>query len=120
LQTDRMKRTVVGTIFGNKFPRILSIDGFRMELKPEGHVVIILNEDRPGVLGRYGTAFGNRNINIADLTFSRKKRSGLALVGVNLDEEATPEVLEEIRQLGFVRDVHYLHLPELLADEQEE
>ena len=118
VETDRMHRVAEGTIFGSKFPRILSIDGYRMELKPEGHVVIILNEDRPGVLGQYGTAFARKEINIADLTFSRKKRSGLALVGINLDSEPPADVLDEIRDLAFVRDVYYLHLPELPLEEE--
>jgi len=117
VHTDRMKRTVVGTIFGNRFPRIIAIDGFRMELQPEGHVVVLFNEDRPGVVGRYGTIFGNNNINIADMTFSRKKRSGQAVVGINLDQPPSEAVLEEIRSLEFVSAVYYLHLPELPAEE---
>ena len=119
VETDRMSRVGVGTIFGSKFPRVLSIDGYHMELKPEGHVVIILNEDRPGVLGQYGMAFARKGINIADLTFSRKKRSGLAMVGVNLDSKPPREVLDEIRGLEFVREVYYLDLPELPADREE-
>ena len=118
LQTDQASRTAVGTIFGSKFPRVLAIDGYHMELKPEGHVVIIHNIDRPGVLGQYGTAFGNRGINIADLTFSRKKRSGLALVGINLDSKPPEEVLEEIRSLEFVQDVYYLELPPLPLEQE--
>ena len=81
VHTDQARRSAVGTIFGNRFPRMIAIDGYRMELKPEGHVVVIVNEDRPGVVGKYGTIFGNNKINIADMTFSRKKKSGLARGG---------------------------------------
>jgi D-3-phosphoglycerate dehydrogenase len=117
IRTDQMKRSAVGTIFGNRFPRIIAIDGYHLELKPEGHVVVILNEDRPGVLGRYGTVFGNNNINIADLTFSRKMKSGLAVVGINLDQEPSEAVMREIRGLQFVKDAYYLRLPDLPTEE---
>jgi len=120
VHTDQMKRTGVGTIFGNRFPRVIAIDGYRMELKPEGHVVIIINEDKPGVVGRYGTVFGDNHINIADMTFSRKIRQGMALVGISLDEEPPESVMEQIRGLEFVHAAYYLALPQLPPDEHEE
>jgi D-3-phosphoglycerate dehydrogenase len=120
IHTDGGKRSAVGTIFGNRFPRVIAIDGYRMELKPEGHVVIILNQDRPGVVGRYGTIFGDSRINIADMTFSRKKRSGLALVGITLDQPPAKGTIEEINGLEPVESAYYIKLPELPIDEQED
>ena len=120
VHTDQMKRTAVGTIFGNKFPRVIAIDGYRMEMKPEGHVVIIFNEDKPGVVGRYGTIFGNNKVNIADMTFSRKKNTGLAVVGMNLDAEPPKQAMDEVRALDLVQGVYYLHLPDLPPEEQGE
>ena len=118
--TDQSKRTGVGTIFGNRFPRVIAIDGYRMELKPEGDIVIILNEDKPGVVGRYGTIFGNSHINIADMTFSRKRKLGMALVGISLDDPPTDQVMEEIRSTDFVEAAYYLELPELPPGERED
>jgi D-3-phosphoglycerate dehydrogenase len=120
VHTDAMKRSAVGTIFGSRFPRIIAIDGYRMEMKPEGHVVVIINVDRPGVLGRYGTIFGDNDINIADMTFSRKKRSGLAVVGINLDQAPPGEVIRQIRGLEFVNEAYSFELPPLPPDEHEE
>ncbi|HNX26890.1 MAG TPA: phosphoglycerate dehydrogenase [Phycisphaerae bacterium] len=111
--TEQATRSVIGTIFGNKFPRVISIDGYHMEMRPEGNVVIILNDDRPGALGQYGSVFGKHGINIADLTFSRKKRSGLALVGLNLDQEPANEVMTEVRSMDMVKEAWSLKLPEL-------
>ncbi len=118
--TDQVQRSAVGTIFGHKFPRIIAIDGYHMEMRPEGHVVVILNDDRPGALGQYGTTFGKHKINIADMTFSRKKRSGLAMVGLNLDQAAPKDVMDEIRALEMVEDAWYIHLPELTPESEEE
>ena len=118
--TDGQKRSAVGTIFGSKFPRVIALDGYRMELQPEGHVIIIYNEDKPGVVGSYGSIFGNNKINIADMTFSRKKKSGLAVVGINLDQAPSDAVMNEVRKLNFVKAAYYLHLPELPLEEQED
>ena len=118
--TDRGNREASGTIFGNKFPRVIAIDGYRMEMKPEGHVAIIFNDDKPGVVGNYGTILGDSGINIADMTLSRKLKPGLALVGINLDQELPEKVMEEIRSLKFVKAAYCLHLPQLPADEHEE
>ncbi len=117
--TDKIKRTASGTIFGNRFPRIIGIDGYRIELKPEGPVVFILNDDKPGVVGRYGTVFGENSINIADMSFSRKLRSGLALVGINLDQEVSDDVMEKVRNLEFVQTAYYLNLDELPPEHDE-
>ncbi len=122
LVTDKATRTMTGAIFGNRFPRVISIDGFRMELKPEGHVVIIVNDDKPGVVGQYGTLFGKNNINIADMTFSRKKteRGVIAVVGINLDEAPPQEVMDEIRKIDYVRHIYSFELPELPAEERDD
>lgn len=113
ITTDKTQRTAVGTIFGKKFPRILALDGYHVEMRPEGHVVIILNDDRPGAMGEYGSIFGRHEINIADLTLSRKKRSGLAMVGLNLDQSPSEKVIDEVRAMESVKDIWYLELPEL-------
>ncbi len=118
--TDQGRRTAVGTIFGNRFPRVIAIDGYRMELKPEGHIVVILNGDKPGVVGRYGSIFGKNNINIADMTFSRKVKISMALVGINLDQAPPDAVMDEIRSIDFVHTAHYINLPELPHDERDE
>ena len=120
IHTDAQKRSAVGTIFGNRFPRVIAIDGYRMELQPEGHVVIIFNEDRPGVVGKYGTIFGDNKINIADMTFSRKKKSGLAVVGINLDQAPPKAAMYQISKLDGVQGAYYIHLPELPPEEREE
>jgi len=118
--TDQAKRSAVGTIFGNRFPRVIALDGYRMELKPEGHVVIIENADKPGVVGQYGTIFGNNKINIADMTFSRKLKSGMALVGISLDDPPTEAIMDGIRAAEYVQAAHYIHLPDLPPDERDD
>jgi len=122
VQTERRRRTCSGTIFGNRYPRVIEIDGFRMELKPEGHVVILVNEDQPGVVGQYGSIFGANKINIADMAFSRKRtdKGMMATVGINLDQAPSDSLMDEIRGIDFVEEAYCFELPELPAEEREE
>ncbi len=112
VETDKATRTARGTIFGNCMPRLIGIDGFRMEMKPEGHLLIIQNDDHPGVVGRYGSILGENGVNIADMALARDAELRQAFVGINLDSQPSDEVIRQIADLEFVNDVHYLHLPE--------
>src|SRR5215203_6787563 len=53
-------------------PRVLRIDGFAMDMVPEGHMVVLTNKDQPGVIGAVGTLFGEAQVNIADMVISRE------------------------------------------------
>jgi len=110
--SDGHSRCGCGTILDGRYPRICSLDGYRMELKPEGHVAILFNKDRPGVIGRYGTVFGDAGINIADMTVSRMSE-GVAVVGLNLDQAPSADVMAQIRAIDFVTEAHVLELPPL-------
>ena len=120
VHTDRTSRTAAGTIFGNRFGRIIALDGYRVEMKPDGHVLIIFNDDMPGVVGRFGTILGNSGVNIADMTLSRKADPSKAVIAINLDNAPSDAVIEEIRALKFVNAAYYLKLPDLPADERGE
>lgn len=87
--------TIEGAVFQDGLPRILSIDGYRMEIVPEGLLVQIFNDDQPGVIGLVGTFLGDHKINIADMTLSRRGR--LALMLLKIDGELPDAVLDALR-----------------------
>src|SRR5207249_5891565 len=65
VEAGRKTHRVAGTLFNRKDSRIIEIDKFQVEMVPEGHMILILNEDRPGVIGAVGQTLGEHNINIA-------------------------------------------------------
>jgi len=113
---DRGSHSCYGTVFAARYPRVTAIDEFYMELKPEGDIVITFNEDRPGIIGEVGAAFGAHGTNIASMTFGRKVESGEACLALTLDAVPEPEVLEELRSKAFMRRVYHVSLPPLVAD----
>ena len=67
---------VSGTVFHEKNQRIVSVNNFRVEFKPEGHLIYIINRDVPGVVGKVGTLLGDREINIAEYNLARSDSGG--------------------------------------------
>jgi D-3-phosphoglycerate dehydrogenase len=63
---------ILGTVYADALPRILRIDGYAMDMVPEGQMVIIVNQDQPGVIGVVGSSFGDAQVNIADMVISRE------------------------------------------------
>lgn len=101
---------VEGTVHVSGEPRILSINGYRMDIVPERHIVLILNDDRPGVIGLVGQRFGDAGINIADMALSR--RGGTALMVLKLDEAMPAALRESLRQANPpILSVHTASLP---------
>ena len=88
---------VAGTLYDRKDPRIIEIDRFKVEVVPEGHLLLILNVDRPGVIGTVGQVVGDHQINIARMQCSREERGGNALLIFGLDAPLPSAVLDQIK-----------------------
>jgi D-3-phosphoglycerate dehydrogenase len=90
---------IAGTLFSKKDPRIIAVDGFKIEIVPEGELLFIYNNDKPGVIGNIGTLLGKNKINIARMQFGREAPGGRAISVVTIDSPATPGIIEEIKSL---------------------
>ncbi len=104
------KNYIAGALFGTKDFRIIQINDFLIEAVPKGHMLLIHNYDRPGVIGNLGTALGNRNINIATMQFSRDRMGGVAISLLHLDSVISKEITEEILGLPNVISVKNIDL----------
>lgn len=80
IETQAQPRSIEGTVYPEIGPRVLAIDGYRMEIVPEKHLVLIFNDDRPGVIGLVGQLLGEAGVNIADMTLSRRGQTALMLL----------------------------------------
>lgn len=99
LQTDRGKTETAGTLFSRQDPRVVDIDGFRLEAVLDGYMLVFSNLDVPGVIGRIGTLLGKNSVNIAGMQLGRERRGGRAVSVVNVDDPIPGPVLDEIRRI---------------------
>lgn len=101
---------VAGTLFSKKDPRVVLIDEFKVEIVPEGELLLIYNNDKPGVIGNIGMLMGKNNINIARMHFGRESAGGMAISVVSIDSVPTPEVIGEIKRLPNILSVKQISL----------
>ncbi len=102
--------SLAGTCFGNEY-RITRIDKYKVDFVPEGHYIISLHEDRPGVIGRVGTLLGNYGINIAGMIVGRYGgKGGVQLMLLLVDDPPNDEVLKEMEKLDGIIDAVYVYL----------
>ena len=93
---------VAGTTIGRE-PRLwlVSALGFELEMELAPLLVFFRYDDVPGVIGRVGTLFGEAGVNIANMTVSRTRRGGKALMALSIDSEPPPGLVDRIREEGF-------------------
>jgi D-3-phosphoglycerate dehydrogenase len=101
---------IAGALFGRKELRIVKLNDFLIEAIPEGHILLVNNYDRPGVIGNIGTALGSRNINIATMQFGRDQMGGNAISLLHLDTPLPPGILGEILRLPNIISVRQIQL----------
>ncbi|HBH79838.1 MAG TPA: phosphoglycerate dehydrogenase, partial [Nitrospira sp.] len=89
---------------------ITEIDQFKVEVVPEGHMLLIHNVDRPGVIGMVGKVLGDRAINILRMQCALEKRGGDALLIIGSDTEFPAAVLNEIRASSNILSVKVANL----------
>jgi D-3-phosphoglycerate dehydrogenase len=112
LHTTDGERWIEGTVFENGTPRLEVIDGIDLEAPLEGTMLVINNEDQPGVIGVVGTILGRHAINIASFALGRGR--GGATGVINLDTRQPADSLEaavkELREVPAIRRVCVVRL----------
>ena len=90
---------VAGTTIGTDERHFLvNALGFDLEMDLAPRMALLLYDDIPGVIGRIGTLFGASEVNIANMTVSRNREGGKALMAISIDSPPPPELVEQLRE----------------------
>jgi hypothetical protein len=111
---DGESHRILGTVYLDGLPRILRIDKFAMDMIPAGDMILLENNDRPGVIGAVGSTLGAAGVNIADMVISRTFEPGgtaRALMVIKTDSETAEVTLDELRRRPNVTRISSLVLP---------
>ena len=109
VRTDKGETLFGGTVFADNRGRVVLLDGFRLDIIPDGTFLNFRIFDRPGVIGRVGTILGNHNINIAGLSLSRQV-TGEEIAFVSVDCPIEPEVLKQILAIDGMIEASVIEL----------
>ena len=110
LGPDAEYRKLSATPFGHGDYRIVSIDGFSIEIHLEGEIIIYRNIDKPGMLAATSSALAKRDINIASLSLGRDLKNKQAITAFTVDTRLSQKDLDYIDQIDGVNVVKYASL----------
>jgi D-3-phosphoglycerate dehydrogenase len=81
------QHTAAAALFSQDEPRIVEVDGYRVDVIPDGTILVTVSHDEPGFIGKVGTALGELGINIATWKTGRSAPGGRALSFISVDSD---------------------------------
>ena len=97
--------SISGTLVGGA-PRIVDVDAHSVEVPPADVMVVVRNDDRPGMIGIVGTALGDAGISIANMAVGQTAGGTTALMVLATDRSVPVEVLDRLRRASGILDVY--------------
>lgn len=99
---DDGSQSVCGTVFGKKDIRIVRINDYFLDLDPQGNILVIRNEDKPGFIGAIGSLLGSEGINVGFMTVGRKEAGTTALTVITTDNCIADHQMKKIKDIEHV------------------
>ncbi|MEQ8846315.1 phosphoglycerate dehydrogenase [Botrimarina sp.] len=109
--TGEASHSLSATLLGEDMPRLVQIDGYRLEAFLDGCLIIFTHKDVPGIIGSIGTVLGQHGVNIAQMAVGRNKPGGDAIGVLNVDGEVPADGLDAIRGLEAISSARVVKLP---------
>ncbi len=109
LTTQKQAIEISATIYEGEVQRIVDINGFDLDVAPQGNMILFRNTDIPGVIGQVGTILAQENVNIADFRLGRNNK-GQALAVIIVDSKVTNQTLDKLASLEACIGVDYARL----------
>ena len=103
-------REISGTVLSKDNVRILTIDGYRVDIRPSGPMLVTQHTDRPGVIGKVGTLLGEAGINIAGMHVGRESEGRSAVMVLKLDTPTPEPLLDQIRRVDGMETARLVQL----------
>ncbi|MDQ0510367.1 phosphoglycerate dehydrogenase [Ancylobacter amanitiformis] len=101
--SDRLERSISGTVFADGRPRIVDIKGIKVDAEFAASMLYVTNEDRPGFVGRFASLLGDAGINIATFALGRDRQGGDAIALVEVDGVVPADLLAKVQAIPSVK-----------------
>jgi D-3-phosphoglycerate dehydrogenase len=107
---DGGTRELAGTVFGSSNPRLVRLDEFRFEVRPDGYLLIYNNIDKPGMLALVGGVLAKHNVNIAGVSLGRVGIGTNALTIMNIDSDIPRLAIDELLNQEGITNLRLIRL----------
>jgi D-3-phosphoglycerate dehydrogenase len=101
--SDGTTSRVAGTVFSDGRPRLIQIKDIGLDAEFAPHMLYIVNEDKPGFVGKLGTLLGDAKVNIANFTLGRSAPGQDAIVLIEVDGAVPEAVAAAVAKLPLVK-----------------
>ncbi|SMP52851.1 D-3-phosphoglycerate dehydrogenase [Neorhodopirellula lusitana] len=100
-------------VLGHEMPRLILLDGYRLESFLDGRLFVFSHQDVPGMIGHVGTIFGNHGINIAQMAVGREGNApgGQAIGVLSLDGDVSEATMKELQAIDAITCAKVIELP---------
>lgn len=109
LKTDKEEHRVAGAIFGKEEPRIVMIDGYRVDVEPKEWLLIVPHTDSPGMIGKVGSLLGEHRINIKGMQVGRTEQVGTQIMVVSVEQDISEDILTQLKTLEGIGNVETVY-----------
>jgi D-3-phosphoglycerate dehydrogenase len=104
---------VAGTLAGagaRPEPRIVMVDDHTLEVPPASHMLVVHNDDRPGMIGVVGMALGIAGISISSMAVGPSADGHTALMVLSISEPVPRDLTDHLRQGDGIFGIHAVSL----------
>ncbi len=110
IKSDKETMNLWGTVYSGNHGKIVKFNNYFFEINPKGTLIVLTNEDKPGVIGKIGTIMGENKINIASMHVSRNSTDGIALTILNIDSAIKEEILKLLQKVPEITKLKIIKL----------
>jgi D-3-phosphoglycerate dehydrogenase len=108
--TDKGERSISGTVDASGTLHIVRLDDLRVDVAPQGRMLVLSNSDEPGIIGKVGTLLGKHKINIADMRVGRKAGKSEAVMVISTDDAPDEKLIKELKAQAGINTVRWVVL----------
>lgn len=101
---------LAGSVFGAAEARVVQVEGYHVDVTPQGHLLVINHHDRPGIIGEVGSLLGEAGINIATMQVGRREIGGEAVMILSIDTELDEKMLAKVGGIADIRSVQLVNI----------
>lgn len=109
-ETDKGERSVSGVVDDHGELHLVRFNELAIDFCPKGRMLVLTNNDEPGMIGHVGTLLGKKGVNINDMRVGRRSRFGEAVMVITVDDQLSAKTLAEIRKIEGIKTVRWVVL----------
>lgn len=118
LENDQERSEITGSSLGGGLVRVFNVRGFEVSFSGAYHTLLVLHDDKPGVIARVARVIADDEGNVATLHSARRKRGGLAMMSIEIDRRLAQYALDYLTHVPYI---HWLRmLPEVMSGDPAE